>query len=78
MQSIIKKLESQKKLDDIASKYTLLIDENHSENGALFFISMDKFEAKILVPAPYHSSLLLNGPPTYRKLLNHKEAMMLR
>ncbi|MVZ65163.1 hypothetical protein GQF61_04810 [Sphingobacterium sp. DK4209] len=78
MQLLIKKLEKDKKLGEKASKYTQIIDDKSVSHGVLFFIPMDKFEAKVLVPAPFHENLFLNGDPTYKQVLNHKEAMMLK
>ncbi len=78
MELLIKKLEKSKKLGEKVSKYTQIIDDKSVSHGVLFFIPMDKFEAKVLVPAPFHESLFLNGDPTYQQVLKHKEAMMLK
>lgn len=78
MQQVIKKLESLKRLNEKAEKFTEIIDENFVEHGVLFFIPLEKFEVKILIPAPYHKAILQNGTPTFKQVLNHKEAMMLK
>lgn len=78
MQQVIKKLESLKRLNDKAEKFTEIIDENFLEHGVLFFIPLEKYEVKILIPAPHHKAILLNGTPTFKQVLNHKEAMMLK
>jgi len=78
MQQVIKKLESLGKINQMAEKYTQITDENLKEHGVLFFIPLEKYEVKVLIPAPYHKELLAKGNPTYKQILNHKEAMLLR
>ncbi len=78
MQQVIKKLESLKRLNEKAEKFTEIIDENFLQHGVLFFIPLEKYEVKILIPAPHHKAILQNGTPTFKQVLNHKEAMMLK
>ncbi|WP_197091606.1 hypothetical protein [Sphingobacterium endophyticum] len=75
---MIKKLESLKRLNEKAEKFTEIIDENFLQHGVLFFIPLEKYEVKILIPAPHHKAILQNGTPTFKQVLNHKEAMMLK
>ncbi len=78
MLQIIKKLETLKRINDKAEKFTELTDENFVEHGILFFIPLDKFEVKVLIPSPFHKSIFVNGSPTYKQILMHKEAMLLK
>ena len=79
MKQIIKKLEELKLINQVAEKFTELTDENFVEHGVLFFIPMGKYEIKVLVPAPFHKSIFNDGtPPTYKQILGHKEAMILK
>ncbi|MGN5954227.1 hypothetical protein ACP6L2_06390 [Sphingobacterium lactis] len=78
MQQVIKKLESLGKINQMVEKYTEITDENLTIHGVLFFIPLDKYEVKVLIPAPFHRELLDKGIPTFKQILNHKEAMLLR
>ncbi|MGJ1204863.1 hypothetical protein [Sphingobacterium lactis] len=78
MLQVIKKLESLNRINNKAEKYTHVTDDKAVVQGVLFFVPLEKFEVKILIPAPFHESLFQNGNPTFKQLLNHKEAMMLK
>lgn len=78
MQQVIKKLESLNRINDKAEKFTEITDENFVEHGILFFIPLEKYEVKVLIPEPHHKGLFQNGTPTFKQVLNHKEAMMLK
>lgn len=67
MQQIIKKLEALHRINDKAEKFTEITDENFIEHGVLFFIPLEKFEVKILIPAPHHKTIFQNGTPTYKQ-----------
>ncbi|MGH2623303.1 MAG: hypothetical protein ACRDE7_06540, partial [Sphingobacterium sp.] len=72
MEQIIKKLKSLNRLDDQVEKHTLVIDDKQIEHGVLFFIPLDKFSVKVLIPAPFHQSFLQDKLPTFREILNHR------
>ncbi|GGH19327.1 hypothetical protein GCM10011418_23650 [Sphingobacterium alkalisoli] len=78
MDHIIKKLEKSNSINDIVTKFTLIVDENQLVHGALFFIPVDNRDYKVMIPAPYHEILIADVPPTYKKILNHKEALLLK
>ncbi|QBQ41296.1 hypothetical protein E2P86_09055 [Sphingobacterium psychroaquaticum] len=78
MQQLIKSLTEEKRLDELAAKYTLLIDESQKAHGALFFLEVKGRNYKIMVPAPHHEALLAKGAPKLHALLNHREAMLLK
>jgi len=78
MQQIIKKLETLKRINEKTEKFTELTDENFVEHGVLFFIPLEKYEVKVLIPAPFHKTIFQNGTPTFKQILNHKEAMLLK
>lgn len=78
MQQVIKKLEELKRINDKAEKFTELTNENFVEHGVLFFIPLEKYEVKVLIPAPFHKSIFASGTPTYKQVVNHKEAMLLK
>lgn len=78
MQQVIKKLTALKRLDQRVEKYTQITDESLSVHGVLVFIPLDKFDVKVLIPSPYHHELFDDGLPSFRQVLGHPEAMMLR
>lgn len=78
MQQVIKKLEALGKLNQMAEKYTQITDDKLVIHGVLFFIPLEKYEVKVLIPAPFHSEMLAKGNPTFKQILNHKEAMLLK
>ncbi len=78
MLQVIKKLEALNRLNEIADKFTELNDEKFIEHGVLFFIPLERYEVKVLSPAPFHKKLIASGNPTYKQVLTHKEAMLLK
>jgi hypothetical protein len=78
MDHIIKKLEKTNSINDVTKKFTLIVDEHQVVHGALFFISVENRDYKVMIPAPFHEVLIANDPPTYKKILNHKEALLLK
>jgi len=78
MEQVIKKLKSLNRLDDQVEKHTLVIDDKLIEHGVLFFIPLDRFVVKVLVPAPFHIALLQDKLPTYNQILHHTHAMLLK
>lgn len=76
---IINSLEQAKKLDFDVEKYTLLVNEKSETQGVLCFIPLGNKEVKVLVPAPFHRDLMsASANFTYRQLLKHKEAIVLK
>ncbi|HLS94433.1 MAG TPA: hypothetical protein VK017_02665 [Sphingobacterium sp.] len=78
MERLLKLLKEHKLLSAPAEKYTLLIDEQGREHGALFFIEIAGRSYKIMLPSPHHETFLRNTSPTVQQLLHHKEAMLLK
>lgn len=77
--SIINSLEQAKKLDFDVEKYTLLVNEKSETQGVLCFVPLGNREVKVLVPAPFHKDLVESTENfTYRRLLKHKEVIVLR
>lgn len=78
MKHLIEQLEKSKTLLDIANKYTLIIDENQVTHGALFFIPVGSKTFKVMVPSPFHVALLAEESPSYKRVLNHPQAILLK
>ncbi|NQD70791.1 hypothetical protein HP439_08685 [Sphingobacterium shayense] len=78
MEQLLKLLTANKMLNEPINKFTLLIDEDGSEHGALFFIEIGSRKYKIMIPSPHHKSLVENGSPTAKRIVDHKEAMLLK
>ncbi|MFD1770219.1 hypothetical protein [Sphingobacterium suaedae] len=79
MEKLLKVLQQQNRLHEPVEKYTLLVDEEGHEHGVLFFIPNGARNYKIMLPAPYHLSVLQeNQHPTIFQILRHKEAMLLQ
>ncbi|WP_140938208.1 hypothetical protein [Sphingobacterium lumbrici] len=78
MDHIITKLEKTNTINNIAAKFTLIVDEHQIVHGALFFIPIENRDYKVMIPAPFHEALIANAPPTYKKILTHKEALLLK
>ena len=76
---LISKLKESKTLDNAVQKYTLIVNDKSEEQGALFFIPVGGKEFKVLVPAPFHKDLIQEDQvASYNKVLNHKEAAILK
>ncbi len=78
MENLLKLLTENKMLDSPVTKFTLIIDEGGTEHGALFFLTVGKRNYKVMIPHPHHISLLENGIPSSKKVVIHKEAMLLK
>ena len=78
MEQVIKKLKTLNRLEDQVEKYTLVIDDKQVEHGVLFFIPLDKFVVKVLIPAPFHQTILQDKLPTFKEILNNRHAMLLK
>lgn len=79
IQIIQDKLRAQNLLETKILKYTLLIDDKMSEQGALFFIPLGNKEIKIVLPAPSHQDFLKQeSQVTYKNLLLHKQIIVLK
>lgn len=79
IQIIQDKLKSQQLLDSKIQKYTLLVDEKMSEQGALFFVPVGNKEIKIVIPAPHHQNFLKDDTHvTYKNLLVRKDIVVLK
>ncbi len=76
---LISKLKDSNTLNNAVQKFTLIVTESKEEHGALFFIPVGNKEYKVVIPAPYHKELLDNDQiATYARILNHKEAAILK
>lgn len=76
---IINSLKQANKLDQPIEKYTMLVNEKMQTEGVLCFVPMGNKEVKVLLPAPYHVDFLEPSDiPTYKRLLMHKEAIVLK
>lgn len=76
---LIKKLKEANELQTLVRKHTLLVNEKLETQGALFFIPIESKEYKVLIPAPFHTELLsTEEAPTHSKIINHKEALLLK
>ena len=78
MQELIKKLTAEKVINQPVAKFTRLTDENFEQHGVLVFIPMGKYEAKVLIPPPFHQELFGGEVPSYKTILTHKQAMLLK
>ena len=78
MQHILKLVTEAKLANEKVKKYTLIIDEQQREHGALFFIEVKGKSYKVLLPSPYHQELLKDSDPTFQQVLSHREAMLLK
>lgn len=79
MNTLINSLKEQKILDSKVEKYTLLVNEEQEVQGALFFIPHGSREVKVIIQAPHHAKILIdNEAPTYKAVLNCKEALLLK
>lgn len=76
---ILNSLKQANKLDQPVEKYTMLVNEKSETEGILCFVPTDRKEVKVLLPAPHHKSLLADSDTfTYKQLLSHKEAIVLK
>jgi len=76
---LIKKLKEVNELQTPIRKHTLLVNEKSETQGALFFIPIESKEYKVLIPAPFHKELLsTDEAPSHHKVINHKEALLLK
>ncbi|GHE41854.1 hypothetical protein [Sphingobacterium griseoflavum] len=78
MEQLQKLFGKHQMLAHLAEKFTLLIDEKRTAGGVLFFLHLDGRTYKVMIAAPYHESILKNGTPTIKEVLEHKEAMYLK
>lgn len=80
LNTLMNSLKQAKKLDQSVDKYTMLINEKSETEGVLCFVPQDgRKEIKVLLPAPYHQDLLASSEIfTYKQLLSHKEAIVLK
>lgn len=79
IQSLIDKLKESNALTNPVKKFTLIVNEKSETQGALFFIPLGSKEFKVLIPAPFHSDVIaIDNNPSLAKILNHKEALLLK
>lgn len=79
IQNLIENLKKANKLHTTVEKYTLIVNDKSETQGALFFIPIDAKEFKLLLPAPFHTSVLIeDSKPTFLQILMHKEALLLK
>lgn len=73
------KLKESNSLDTAVKKHTLIVNDKSETQGALFFIPVTGKEYKVLIPAPFHTDILVeDAAPSYKAVLNHKEAVLLK
>lgn len=79
IQILIDKLKKSNELSTLVQKYTLIVNEKSQTQGALFFIPVESREYKVLIPAPFHATVLEgDNNPTHQKIITHKEAFILK
>lgn len=76
---LLEKLTAEKLENQQVKKYTLIINDKSEVQGALFFIPSNGKEFKVMVPAPFHQTLITeNTVASYKEVLKHKESMLLK
>lgn len=76
---ITEKLKEANLLDHKIEKFTFLINEKSEEQGAIFFVPAGGREYKFVLSAPFHKDIIQDGETkSYKQLLNHKQAILLK